>query len=585
MADQIAEIKSKIDIVSLINGYVPLQKSGRNFKANCPFHAEKTPSFMVSQELQIFKCFGCGESGDAFSFLQKYEGMDFYEALQFLAEKAGVKLERDFSQGRSEKEKYYKANLLAAQFYQYILLKHGLGKKALGYLQKERGLTLATIKEFGLGFAPDKSDALFSFLKNKKGISSQDLVTAGLVVQRGRDFFDRFRGRVIFPIFDHRGNAVALAGRVLPGAKEDLAKYINSPETPVYIKGDVLYGLNLTKGEIKRLKKAVVVEGELDLLSTWQTGVKNVVAIKGTALTPSQARLLSRLGEEVLLALDKDAAGALAARRGIGIAQAAGLAVKVIKMGQFKDPDEFARADPSGFKKSVLGAVSVWDFLVDLAFTQGDSQTGEGKRKINKELLPVLLAIEDKIVQAHYVALAAKRLGVAVETVSQEMDRVGEKTEKAAPGQVEAETTKTRRELLEESLLDLGFGSDPQYLLEPMIGKIIVTSLSQRLLAQFLEYQKSHPKFTPAEFKDFLPAELKDSFAELMLTQEETSDPQEVKREMDLIVREIKTLILKEALAKQAGLMKKAEKEKDRVGLEKAKQVFNTLSQKLKTLE
>src|SRR3990170_1855680 len=244
--DQVEEIKSKIDIVSLIGEYVTLARAGRNFKANCPFHQERTPSFMVSPELSIWKCFGCGLGGDAISFVQKQEGLEFYEALKMLADRVGVKL--------------------------------------------------ATIKEFGLGFAPDVPQALYGFLTKKKSLKPFDLEKAGLVVAVRGSYIDRFRGRVIFPLTDARGAVVGLAGRILPGKdSERLAKYINSPETEVYHKSKLLYGFHLTRKKIKEQGLVVIIEGELDAISSWQVGVKNVVAIKGSAFTEDQVRLLTRI--------------------------------------------------------------------------------------------------------------------------------------------------------------------------------------------------------------------------------------------------------------------------------------------------
>ena len=347
MDDHVAQVKQKTDIVSLISEYIDLKKAGRNYRAPCPFHSEKTPSFMVSPELQIFKCFGCSESGDVYSFLQKYENMDFPEALKFLADRAGIKLTQAKFRKSGEKEKLYEINNLATKFYQYILLKHSAGKEALSYLTKGRGLRAATIKTFQLGFSPDVSDAVKKFLVDKKKFRSEDLARAGILYSGGGRPVDRFMGRVVFPLLDHRGNAVGFAGRTLPSKEKSLpagkhmAKYINSPETPVYHKSNLLYGLNLTRSEIKSERQAVVVEGELDLISSWQVGVKNIVALKGSAFTQSQANLLSRFTKEVVLALDADIAGDMAARRGIAIAEAEGLEVKVARLGNYKDRSIF----------------------------------------------------------------------------------------------------------------------------------------------------------------------------------------------------------------------------------------------------
>ncbi|MBX4206148.1 DNA primase, partial [Candidatus Microgenomates bacterium] len=234
--DQVEEIKAKVDIVSVVGEHVQLSKAGRNYKGLCPFHGEKTPSFVVSPELQIYKCFGCGESGDAISFLEKTEGLEFYDALKILANKVGVKLAAPKGEKFSEKERLYEANELAAKFYHYILLNHPSGKEALDYITKKRKLTHETIKTFNIGYAPDIPDTLAKFLINKKKFTSFELERAGLIVySRGR-LFDRFRGRIVFPLDDHRGVCVGLAGRILPSVEEKLSKnlsigkYVNSPE-------------------------------------------------------------------------------------------------------------------------------------------------------------------------------------------------------------------------------------------------------------------------------------------------------------------------------------------------------------------
>src|SRR3989344_5484985 len=231
MADQIEEIKQKVDIATIIGEFISLKKAGSNFKALCPFHSEKTPSFMVSSELQIFKCFGCGESGDVISFLQKYDGMEFYEALKYLADKVGVKLEPFGKSDSGSKDKLYQVNSLISRFYHYILLNHTVGKVALNYLLKERGLTKNTIETFNLGYSPDHPIAFKKYLVEKKGVTLRELQEVGVVYQKEGRLYDRFRGRIIFPLLDHRGNNIGFAGRILPQDKnKDIAKYINTPE-------------------------------------------------------------------------------------------------------------------------------------------------------------------------------------------------------------------------------------------------------------------------------------------------------------------------------------------------------------------
>ena len=305
-SNQIEEVKNKTDIVSLISEYIEVKKAGRNYKANCPFHGEKTPSFMITPELQMYKCFGCGKSGDVFTFLEEHEGMEFSEALKYLAEKAGVTLTLIKNEETSEREKIIEINKSVLSFYNYALNGHVQGKKILDYLTKDRGLDLETIKKFKIGYSPESFEALSKFLIEKKKYKLNDLLKTGNLVGRG---VDRFRGRVIFPLFDHRDNAIGFAGRILPWQKQDMAKYINSPDTPAYHKSKVLYGMNITKSEIRESGYAVIVEGELDMISSYQAGIRNVVAIKGSALTEDQIRLIGRFAQKIVLCLDSDFAG------------------------------------------------------------------------------------------------------------------------------------------------------------------------------------------------------------------------------------------------------------------------------------
>src|SRR3989344_4310689 len=376
--DQVEEVKSKVDIVSLIGEYLQLTRAGRNFKGNCPFHQERTPSFMVSPELAIWKCFGCNLGGDVISFVEQIEGLEFWEALKLLADRVGVKLRRSDDAKYNYKEKLVEINRFASDFYSYILLNHDLGKKALDYLTHDRLLHKTTVMEFGLGYAPESAQALFTFLTKKKQFKPVDIERAGVVVKVRGSYIDRFRGRVIFPLVDHRGLTVGLAGRILPsqdGGK--LAKYINSPETEVYHKSRVLYAFNLTKKEIKKAGSVVVVEGELDALSSWQAKVKNVVAIKGSAVTEEQLKLIFRYTRNVVLALDADQAGEEAVKRAITTADRMGVNVRVALIRGGKDPDEIAQKSAHKWHALVGKAVSVYDFYLQSALKRFDATSGE----------------------------------------------------------------------------------------------------------------------------------------------------------------------------------------------------------------
>lgn len=458
--DQIEEVKNKTDIVSLISEFVPLKKTGRNFKGLCPFHSEKTPSFVVSFERQIFHCFGCQVGGDVFKFLMLIENIEFSEALRILANKAGVALVSYQPEAKTKlKEKIYKINDTAAQFYRYLLLHHSFGKEALSYL-KNRNITQKTIELFGLGYAPPVWRGVSKYLIEKKGYLIEDLVSAGLCLT-GNKYYDRFRGRLIFPLFDHRGNVVGFSGRLIADNQNNSTegKYINSPETPVYSKSHHLFGLNLAKDFIKKENQAILVEGEFDLLSSYQYGIKNVVAIKGSALTEGHALLLKRFTENLLFALDADFAGNLAAVKGIEIAEQQGFNMRVVQLQAGKDPDECIRQNPGLWKKSLDKASPLYDYLLSSASSNNDPLSPEGKKNIGAFFLPFLNRISNEIIKSHYLKKLANLLSVSEESVYREIDRILRK-EKVRRGVVVAdlkspESPISRQEKAETQLLSM----------------------------------------------------------------------------------------------------------------------------------
>ncbi|MDP1710180.1 MAG: DNA primase [bacterium] len=590
MADnQVEEVKLHTDIVTVIGERIELKKAGRNYKANCPFHGEKTASFMVSPELQIFKCFGCGVSGDCYSFLEQYEGMEFPEALKYLADKAGITLEKVNMGGSSEKERLIELNSQTLKFYNYLLLNHPVGKNALQYLLKDRGLKKETIEEFKLGFSPENSNAINAFLVKKKKFSPKEVERAGIGIPRGQMFYDRFHGRVIFPLFDHRGNVIGFAGRIIPGGRQDTAKYINSPETPIYHKSNVLFGLNLTRSFIKKKGEAIIVEGELDAISTYQAGIKNVVAIKGSSLTEEQVRLLSRFAGKFILCLDSDMAGDTAARRGIGIASNLGVEVKVAVLASFKDPDDAARNDPDGFKKTLDNAINVWDFLIESVFSRFDGKSGEGSAKISKEIVPILASIENKIVQSHYINLVARKLGVEAEAVNQEIQKVAApKTEEVQPARIATQSVAGggRRELLEERLLTLAFQNDPSILLDKEILSLIRTNFGKRLAETYQEFSRKN-KYDPNKFGKSLPKELFDGFVGMVLSLESENEhsEQNLEKELDLVEKELKILSIKENLRDLSKSIGNLEKDGEKEKVLRAQNKFTKLAQILSKLD
>ncbi len=563
MADQLEEIKGKIDIVEFISEYITLKKAGRNFKALCPFHSEKTSSFVVSPERQIWHCFGCQKGGDIFGFLMAIENLEFPEALEVLAKRAGVKLVSSYqaSESSRQKEKIYKINHLASEFFHYLLLNHKSGKGALDYVLG-RGVNKKSLETFSIGWSPNSWDSLMRFLI-KKGYSPQEIETAGLIVSsQQKHYYDRFRGRLMFALKDHRGNVVGFAGRTLD-AKVTEAKYINTSETPVYIKSNVLYGLDVTKDTIKKEDRAIIVEGEFDLISSFQAGVSNVVAIKGSALTEGHVNLLKRFTENIDLALDMDIAGDAAVKRGIEIADAAGFSIRVVKLPEGKDPDECARINPANWKKAVKSAVPIFDYFLDSALSRHDKQTAEGKKKIGDEVIPVIGKITNPIVQAHYLNRLSDILSVSEEVIAETAKKFEKKEDLGVFSAPVAQPNVSRPQLLEELMLAFILQSqEPEKIMDmeelKEIDKFLNNQVVKKTLSFLTKYLLKNKKFVIGEFIKFLPTELVPTIDRLyLLDLGKAPDDQAIfDRDFSKIIAEIKKIFLKNRLLALAGELK-----------------------------
>ncbi len=420
--DKVEEVKAATDIVDVVSDYVRLKKAGSNFKGLCPFHNEKTPSFNVNPSMGIFKCFGCGEGGDAFSFLMKVEGLGFTETVRMLAEQAGIELpaEGDGDPHADQKESALHALRFAARWYYEQLTRTDAGRqRGLGYFES-RGLSPETIKTFGLGFAPDAWDGLLKAAEAAQ-IKPETLDAAGLVLpnKNGDGMHDRFRERAMFPILSHVGKVLGFGGRVLPDSKPATGdytppKYINSPETRVYSKGRVLYGLFQGKQAIRREEEAILVEGYTDVTALYQAGVENVVASSGTALTPDQVKALGRYAKRVLLLYDADSAGAAAALRGIDLILREGLAAYVVSLPEGADPDSFVQQFGGEAFRNYLQKErqSFVHFQVAAARRAGTLATPEGQAEAARAILDSVAQIPDTVAQDGYIRLAAEQLGV-----------------------------------------------------------------------------------------------------------------------------------------------------------------------------
>ena len=402
----IAEVLERSDIVETIASYFPLKRAGRNFKANCPFHNEKTPSFVVNPDKQIFHCFGCGAGGNVISFVMQQERVEFPEALRMLAEKHNITVPSNNaadSETIGLKDLIFKANSLAASFFHNILVSPtGEIAHVVKYL-KDRGINLETVKKFEVGFAPDKWEGLLPHLKSKN-IALSVMEKAGLIApnENREGFHDRFRARITFPIYDVKGRCVAFGARTL---KDDVsAKYINSPETAVYTKGRHLYGFHLTKDAVREKDFAIVVEGYMDFIVPFQAGATNIVASLGTALTTDQIRLLKRYANNIVMLFDADAAGENAMVRSLDLLVEEGMSVKVAALAPGEDPDSFVRKfGIEEFHKRIEEALPLFDYKFKNLTGRYSHKTSEGKDKIVSEMLTTILKFPSAVIRRDYI--------------------------------------------------------------------------------------------------------------------------------------------------------------------------------------
>ena len=482
MEDNVSKIKDRLDVVDVISGYLKLQKTGINFKARCPFHNEKTPSFVVSPERQVWHCFGCSKGGDIFSFIQDIEGVEFPEALRVLATKAGIELESFDPAVKDDKARLFQVCESATKFFEKQF-QSNIGKLALGYL-RDRGVADSTIQEFRLGFAPNDWNALGTFLKNC-GYSENEIVGAGLAIKRsdGSGVYDRFRSRITFTISDLNGQVVGFTGRIfaVPTPKgvgtptESVgAKYINTPQTRIYDKSRVLYGLHMAKMDIKQADQCVLVEGNMDALMSHQAGIKNVVASSGTALTPNHLALLHRYTTNLGFCFDTDQAGAIATRRGIGLALSQNFNIKVVEINdkECKDPADLIKKSDlnpdasvgTSWSDAVGQAKPVLEFYFDKAKTGFDPDSANSKKSVISVLAPFLKRLTSQVEKAHWLARLAFLLRVKEEAIEDDINTAKDDLEaydrepvliKSSTDSVEVKGITATTDLLNETLLSL----------------------------------------------------------------------------------------------------------------------------------
>jgi DNA primase len=455
MSSELEEIKSRLNIVDVISSYIKLEKAGVNYRARCPFHEEKSPSFFVSPSRQIWHCFGgCNEGGDIFKFVMKIEGIEFYDALKLLANKAGVELKhsKEWKQIKTERQILLDLCEKACLFFEYQLEKSKKGQEAKEYLLK-RGLKNETIKNWRLGYAPDTWQGLSDFLISR-GYERKDMIKAGLSLQKDKTF-DRFRGRIIFPITSFNSEIIGFTGRIFGKEEKGEAKYLNSPSTPLYDKSSALYGIDKAKLEIRKKDSCVLVEGNVDCIMSHQSGIENCIAVSGTALTNSHLNIIKRYSKKLVLAFDMDLAGNKATEKAIDMARKNEFEIKVIPRSADKDPADIILKEGEGvWKKMIEESKPISEFFFEMALNNKDINSIEDKKKILKEFLPHVKRMESNVEQSYWVQKVADILKIKEEDVRLELRKVNVKKEDIEKEECIIDK-KTRRKMLEEEILAL----------------------------------------------------------------------------------------------------------------------------------
>jgi len=458
MASDIEEIKSRLNIVDVVSSYIKLEKAGVNYRARCPFHNEKTPSFFVSPSKQTWHCFGgCNEGGDIFKFVMKIEGIDFPDALKVLAQKAGVQLktqDKDWEKTKTERQTMLNICESACKFYEAQLKKSKTGEEIKEYLLK-RGLKEETINSWRLGYAPATWQGLSDFLIGQ-GYNKEDIVKAGLASKKdSQRIFDRFRGRIMFPICDLNSQVIGFTGRIF-GNNDDEAKYLNVPNTLLYDKSRVLYGMDKAKMEVRQKDFCVLVEGNVDCIMSHQTGIINCIAVSGTALTPIHLGIIKRYSSNLVLAFDMDLAGNNATKKGIDMALKNGFNVKVMGMVEEKDPADIVLLEgEEKWRDLINNAKPINEFYFNLAFKGRDVDSLEDKKKIVSDLLPIFKKIGNNIEQSYWIENLSHKLKIKEEDIRKEMKKIDIEKESFEEASVIEKEKKSRKELLEESMLNI----------------------------------------------------------------------------------------------------------------------------------
>lgn len=591
----IEEIKAKLDIVEVIGGYISLNLAGGNYKARCPFHNEKTPSFMVSKEKQIWHCFGCSKGGDLISFVQEYEGLSFPEALKVLAQKANIVLPEFKDVPKEDYSRLYELNQLAADFYQQKLNSNlPAAKKVLEYLSN-RKITEASIKDWQLGLSGEDWDELLLFLKSKN-YQEEEIFAAGLVVRKksGLGFVDRFRKRLMFPICDANGRVVAFTSRTLTGIvyqEEDFGgKYINSPQTAIYDKSKTLYGWHLAKEAVRHKQYLIIVEGNVDAMASYQAGAKNTVAVSGTALTIDQLKLIKRYTNNIILAFDGDTAGSQAVFRSITLGWAQDFNIKVLLLPKDADPADMVKKDSASWRQAIKDSVPVMDYYLSRVLAGVDLNRADHKKIAVQKLLPIIKFLKSQVEQAHYLKLLSDKIQIPL-TVLQG-DLAASKNfidDQEQAWQKSLDKKKNTWQLLSEQLLALAFYKNEYLnkLVDELEAEFIFIDLQSLYKKVIIYYTKHHSLDNLTQILDLDTAE-KDDWIRLAMTGEkdwQSVNDLELSHDFNNLIKQLKLNYWQQKRQALLADLRQAELKQETLQVDALSHEINILNKEINNLQ
>ncbi len=562
MSSSVEQIKERLSIEEVVGSYIKLERAGNNFKARCPFHNEKTPSFFVSPERGSYYCFGCGAKGDIFTFVQEFEGIDFLGSLKILAEKAGVTIEKFSPKTTDKKERLYQLLESATTFLQKNLESEEI---PLEYLKK-RGLNVETIKNWRIGYVRDEWRSISDFLKSK-GFTNEEIERAGITKSDGKNTYDRFRGRIMFPIFDSAGRVIGYSGRILHDDGQS-AKYLNSPQTELFDKSKILYGYDKAKQSIRKFDFSILVEGQMDLLMSHQAGFTNTVASSGTALTNNHLAILKRISEKIIMSFDSDNAGAKAAERGWALALSCGMNVKIAEIPKGFDPADLILKDKDKFKEVLKNSISLIDFLLNRA----ENETKDKNKLweiIKNKILPYIYLLDSNTERSRYIKKISNLIDIKEDFIWDDLKKV--KLDEEFQNKTEEKENKAIDLEISKNILRKGS-------IERNLASIIIKQENDKIDSKKIK-EKIKDILGENDYKNF-EEELKEKTNELTFEAEgyyEKFDKDSLEKEAEYLILNLREDYFKKELEKLLSNLKIAEKNK-------ATETINSISLRLKEI-